>query len=88
MGVDSHLDPGYCYSCSFLSSWYFSMDELDWLCSTIQNFGIVEQQRVEQSLPPHEDVGEPWVVEDPERESMDSVVVQLHKVHRKAWSFR
>jgi hypothetical protein len=59
------------------------MDELDWLCSTVQNFDIVEQQRVEQNLPPYEDVGEPWVVEDQERESRDSVVVLLHKVHRK-----
>ena len=57
---------------------------MDWLCSTVQNFDIVEQQRVEQNLPPYEDVGEPWVVEDQERESRDSVVVPLHKVHRKA----
>jgi hypothetical protein len=63
------------------------MDELDWLCSTVQNFGIVEQQRVEQNLPPYEDVGEPWVGEDQERESRDSVVVPLHKVHRKAQCF-
>jgi hypothetical protein len=52
--------------------------------STVQNFGIVEQQRVEQNLPPHEDVGEPWVVEDQEMGSMDFVVVPIHKVHRKA----
>jgi hypothetical protein len=38
------------------------MDELDWLCSTVQNFGIVEWQRVEQNLPPREDVGEPWAM--------------------------
>ena len=57
---------------------------MDWLCSIVQNFGIVEQQRVEQNLPPYEDVGEPWVGEDQERESRDSVVVPLHKVHRKA----
>jgi hypothetical protein len=63
------------------------MDELDWLCSTVQNFGIVEQQRVERNLPPYEDVGEPWVVEDLERESKGSVVVWLCKVHRKAWHF-
>jgi hypothetical protein len=50
--------------CSVLSSWHCLMDELDWLCSTVQNFGIVEQPKVEQSLPPHVDVGEPWVVED------------------------
>ena len=60
---------------------------MDWLCSTVQNFGIVEQQRVEQILPPHEDVGEPWVVEDPERESMDFVVVPIHRVHRKVSCF-
>ena len=60
---------------------------MDWLCSTVQSFGIVEQQRVEQNLPPYEDVGEPWVVEDPERESRDFVVVRLHKVHRKVWHF-
>ena len=63
------------------------MDGLDWLYSTVQNFGIFEQHMVEQNLPPHEDVGEPWVVEDQEKESMDSVVVQLHKVQRKAWHF-
>jgi hypothetical protein len=40
------------------------MDGLDWLYSTVQNFGIVEQQRVEKNSPPHEDVGEPWVRED------------------------
>jgi hypothetical protein len=60
---------------------------MDWLCSTVQNFDIVEQQRVEQNLPPYEDVGEPWVVEDQERESRDSVVVPLHKVHRKVECF-
>jgi hypothetical protein len=32
-------------------------------------------------------VGEPLVVEDPERESKGFVVVRLHKVHRKAWRF-
>jgi hypothetical protein len=63
------------------------MDELDWLCSTVQNFGIVEQLRVEQNLPLHADVGEPWVVEDQGRESSDFVVVPLHKVHRKAQCF-
>jgi hypothetical protein len=40
------------------------MGELGWLYSTIQNFDIVEKQKVEQNLPPHEDVGEPWVMED------------------------
>jgi hypothetical protein len=33
---------GCCYSCSILSSWHCSMDELGWLYSTVQNFGIVE----------------------------------------------
>ena len=56
---------------------------MGWLCSTVQNFGIVEQQRVEENLPPLEDVGAPWVVEVQEMESMDFVVVPLHKVHRK-----
>jgi hypothetical protein len=84
VGVDSRLDLGYCYSCFVLSSWHCSMDGPDWLCSTVQNFGIVEQQRVEQNLPPHEDVGEPWVVEDQEMGSMYFVVVPIHKVHRKA----
>jgi hypothetical protein len=60
------------------------MDGLDWPYSTVQNFGIVEQERVEQNSPPHEDVGEPWVVGDQEMGSMDSVVVTIHKVHRKA----
>ena len=59
------------------------MDELGWLYSTVQNFGIVEQQKVEQNLPPHVDVGEPWVVEDLEMVSMDFVVESIHKVHRK-----
>ena len=88
MGDGSRLDQDCCcYSCSFLSSWYFSRDEWDWLCSIVQNFGIVEQQRVQQNLPPHEDVGEPWVVEDLEMENMDVVVVPIHKVHRKAYFF-
>jgi hypothetical protein len=60
------------------------MDELGWLCSTIQNFGIVEQKKVEQNLPLHEDVGEPWVVRDQKTGSKDSVVVLIHRVHRKA----
>ena len=60
------------------------MDGLDWLYSTVQNFGIFEQQRVEQNSPLHEDVGEPWVMEDQEMGSTDSVVVLIHKVHRKA----
>jgi hypothetical protein len=60
------------------------MDELDWLCSTVQNFGIVEQQKVEQNLPPHVDGGEPWVLEDQETGSMDFVVVPVHKGHRMA----
>jgi hypothetical protein len=83
-GVDSRLDLGCCYSCSVLSSWHCLMDGLDWLYSTVQNFGIVEQQRVEQNSPSHEDVGDPGVVEDQEMGSMDSVVVTIHTVHRKA----
>ena len=59
------------------------MDGLDWLYSTVQKSGIVEQQRVEQNSPSHEDVGEPWVVEDQEMGSTDSVMVSIHKVHRK-----
>jgi hypothetical protein len=42
VGVDSRPDLGCCYSCSILSSWNCSMDGLDWLYSTVQNFGIVE----------------------------------------------
>ena len=63
------------------------MDEWGWLYLIVQNSGIVEQQMVEQSLPPHEGAEGPWVVEDPKRESMDSMVVQLHKVYMKAWRF-
>jgi hypothetical protein len=33
-------------------------------------------------------VVDPWVVEDQEMESMDYVVLMIHKVHRKAWRFR
>jgi hypothetical protein len=84
MGVDSRLDPGCCYSCSVLSSWHCSKG---WLYSTVQNFGIVEQQRVEQNLPPHVDVGEPWVVEDQETGSKDFLVVSIRKVHRKVVCF-
>jgi hypothetical protein len=47
---------------------------------------LLSSGRVEQNLPPHVDVGEPWVVEDQERGSMDFVVVPIHKVHRKACS--
>ena len=84
MGVDSCLDQDCCCSCYFLSSWHCSKGELGWLCSTVQNFGIVEQQKVEQNLPSHVGVGEPWVVGDQETGSMDFVVVLMHKVHRKA----
>ena len=87
MGDGSRLDQDCCYSYSFLSSYYYLLDEVGWQYSIVQNFGTVEQQKVEQSLPPHEDVGEPWVVEDPERESMDFVVVLIHRVHRKASCF-
>jgi hypothetical protein len=60
------------------------MDGLDWPYSAVQNFGIVERKMVEQNSPPHEDVGEPWVVEDQEMGSTDFVVVMIHKGHRKA----
>jgi hypothetical protein len=60
------------------------MGELGWLYSTVQNFGIVEQQKVEQNSPLHEDVGEPWVVGDQEMGSMDFAVALICKVHRKA----
>ena len=63
------------------------MDELGWLYSSVQNSGIFEQWKVEQNLPPHVDVGEPWVVEDQERGSMGFVVVLIHKVCRKASFF-
>jgi hypothetical protein len=84
LGVDSCLDLGCCYSCSILYSWHCSMDGLDWMYSTVQKFGIDEQHRVEQNSPSHGDVGKPWVVEDQEMGSMDSVVVPIRKVHRKA----
>jgi hypothetical protein len=60
------------------------MDVSDWPYSAFRNFGITKQLRVEQNSPPHEDVGEPWVVGDQEMGIMDSVVVTIHKVHRKA----
>ena len=60
------------------------MVEVGWLCLIVQNSGTVERRKVEQNLPPHEDGGEPWVVEGQERGSMDFVVVLIHKVHRKA----
>ena len=63
------------------------MDELGWMYSFVQNSGIVEQWKVEQNLPPHVDVGKPWVVEDQETGSTDFVVVPIHKVYRKAWFF-
>jgi hypothetical protein len=63
------------------------MDELGWLYSSVQNSGIVEQRKVEQNLPLLVDVGEPWVVEDQERESMDFAVVPIHKAHREAQCF-
>ena len=64
------------------------MDELGWLYSTVQNFGIAEQQRVEQNSPQREGVGVPWAMEDQGMESMDSVGVMICKVHRKVWCFR
>ena len=60
---------------------------MGWQYSIAQNSDTVEQRKVEQNLPPHADVGEPWVVEDQERGSMDFVVVLIHKVHRKASFF-
>ena len=60
------------------------MDELGWLYSNVQNSSIVEQRKVEKNLPPHVDVGEPWVVDDQETRNMDFVVVPIHNVHRKA----
>jgi hypothetical protein len=60
----------------------------DFPYSAVQNFDIAEWERVEQNSPQREDVGEPWVVEDQEMESMDSVGVVIRKVHRKAWCFR
>jgi hypothetical protein len=63
------------------------MDELGWLYSFVQNSGIAEQRKVEQNLPLHADVGEPWVVEDQERGSTDFVVVLIHKVRGKASCF-
>jgi hypothetical protein len=85
--VDSRFGQDCCYSCFVLSSYCCLMGGWGWLYLIVQNSSIVEQQKVEQSLPPHEDVGEPWVVEDPEKESKGSVVVRLHKVHRKVWCF-
>jgi hypothetical protein len=63
------------------------MDELGWLYSSVQNYGIVEQRKVEKNLPPHVGVGEPWVVEDQERGSMDFAVVPIHKEHREVQCF-
>jgi hypothetical protein len=60
------------------------MDGLDWSYSAVQNFGIAEWQRVEKILPPHENGGELWVVGDQEMGSMDSMVVMIYTVHRKA----
>jgi hypothetical protein len=64
------------------------MDGLDFPYSAIQNFDIVERERVEQNLPQHEGVGVPWAVEDQEMESMDSMGFVIRKVCRKAWLFR
>ena len=63
------------------------MVEEGWLCLIVQNSGIAEQRKVEQNLPPHWDVGDPWVVEALERGSTDFVVVSIHRVHRKAVCF-
>ena len=63
------------------------IDGSDFPYSTVQSFDIAEGERVEQNSPQHEGVGEPWVVENQRMESMDSVGVMIHKVHRKVWCF-
>jgi hypothetical protein len=55
----------------------------DLLYLAVRNFDIAKREKVEQNSPQHEDVGEPWVVGDQEIGSMNSVVVTIHKVHRK-----
>ena len=57
---------------------------MGWQYSIVQNSGTVEQLKVEQNSPLHEDEGKPRVVGDQEMGSMDSVVVMICKVHRKA----
>jgi hypothetical protein len=63
------------------------LDEVGWQYSIVQNSGTVEQLKVEQNPPLHEDVGAPWVVEGQERGSMDFAVVLIHKVRRRALCF-
>ena len=63
------------------------MDGSDLSYSVVQNFDIAERERVEQNSPQREGVGVPWATEDQEMESMDSMGVLIHKVHRKAWNF-
>jgi hypothetical protein len=59
VGVDSHLDWGYCCSYSVLSFCYCLKGSLGWRYSIVQNSDTVEQWKVEQNLPPYWDVGEP-----------------------------
>ena len=87
MGDGSRLDQDCCYSYSFLSSYYCLLDWVGWRYLIVQNSGIVEQQKVEQSSPLHVDVGVHWVVEDRKRGNMGFVVVLIHRVHRKAVCF-
>ena len=87
MGDGSRLDQDCCYSYSFLSSYYCLLDEVGWKYSIVQNSGTVEQLKVEQNSPPHEDVGAPWVVDGQERGSMGFVVVLTHKVRMRALCF-
>jgi hypothetical protein len=88
VGGDSRLGLCCYCSCFFLSFWHYSIDRLDFLYSSVQNFDIAKGERVEQNSPQHEGVGEPWAVEDQGMEITDSVGVMISKVHRKAWCFR
>jgi hypothetical protein len=87
VGDGSRLDQDCCYSYSFISSCYCLLGGVGWQYSIVQNFDAVEQRKVEQSSPPHGDVGAQWVVEDQGRGSMDFVVVLIRRVHRKAVCF-
>ena len=71
----------------FLYFLNYSTDGSDFPCSSVQNFHIVEWERVEQNLPQREGVGVPWVVKDQGMESMDSMGLIIHKVCRKSWCF-
>jgi hypothetical protein len=59
VGDDFRLDQDCCYSYSFLSSCYCLLDGVGWQYLIVQNFDTVGQRKVEQSSPPHLDVGEP-----------------------------